>query len=559
MTRLVVNRGLAVFVLLLSPALGTAQHQHGTSTDAQRIGTVVFENSGGADAQRAFLRGLALLHSYEYVDARAAFREAQAADPGFAMAYWLEALAWSQFDWSIEDLPAARAVLARLGATPEARLARAALESERALGRAIERFLADDPPLVRARRFAADTRAWLDRAPGDPEALAFATRGALYVVRYAPADERVARAEDAIGLAERIVAANPDHPGGAHYLIHATDSPAFAARGLEAARVYDRIAPDVEHALHMPSHIFLQLGMWDEVVASNERSWAASEKWVARGNHSAADLGWHSLLWLQYGYLQQGRFAAARDVIALAEARLATVVASDLERYPDARFALETLRFQLAQESGAWESYQDLRAGTVAEQMRAARSPREKGMVASAAHHRAVAALLTPGSAAQALPRLAEMRAAAAALRDQDPARLQLRRGIAQIEALMAAARGEHDTAAAALREAAATSAESNLAPVGPPSLMPFQELLGRIFHDAGRSADSAAAYTRALQERPNRSAAWLGLARARKAAGDTEGAAEAYRQLLINWAQADPHLPALVEARAGAAKVPAP
>ena len=94
-----------------------------------------------------------------------------------------------------------------------------------------------------------------------------------------------------------------------HYLIHATDSPRFAAKGLAAARAYDKLAPDADHALHMPSHIFLQLGMWDEVSASNERAWAASRAWVARGGHPVSALGWHSLQWLQYGYLQQGATA----------------------------------------------------------------------------------------------------------------------------------------------------------------------------------------------------------------------------------------------------------
>src|SRR5439155_13269114 len=128
---------------------------------------------------------------------------------------------------------------------------------------AVETFLTGGSVIERALGFANAMRAYAADAPSDIEGAAFAARGALYVLRYAPPAESVRRAEEAIALAERVVAANPNHPGGVHYLIHATDSPRFAARGLAAARAYDKIAPEADHALHMPSHIFLQLGLWD--------------------------------------------------------------------------------------------------------------------------------------------------------------------------------------------------------------------------------------------------------------------------------------------------------
>jgi hypothetical protein len=261
-----------------------AQHEGRTTRGRPlKLGSVRFPNTGSAAAQEPFLRAMALLHSYEYIDARAAFQEAERADPKFALAYWGEAFTHSQFDWGTEDLPQAEAALARLAPGRDQRLALAGSARERAFGAAIESFLAGGAPLDRARAFADAMRAYAAQAPDDIEAAAFAARGALYVLRYAPPAERVQRAEDAIALAERVVAANPNHPGGIHYLIHATDSPRFAAKGLAAARAYDKLAPDADHALHMPSHIFLQLGMWDDVTASNERSWAASRTWVARG------------------------------------------------------------------------------------------------------------------------------------------------------------------------------------------------------------------------------------------------------------------------------------
>ena len=270
---------------------------------------------------------------------------------------------------------------------------------ERAFGAAVETFLAGGSPLDRALTFASSMKAYAADAPSDVEAMAFAARGALYVLRYAPPAERVQRAEEAIALAERVVAANPDHPGGVHYLIHATDSPRFAARGLSAARGYDKLAPDADHALHMPSHIFLQLGVWDDVTASNERAWAASKAWVARGDHNVSELGWHSLHWLQYGYLQQGRYKDARALIDSARATLDGASPDALAGKPDVQYTVETLSFQYAAETGRWDAFPRPLAGATALARRAsaASSPREQQMASNAAYHAAVAAMLGGG------------------------------------------------------------------------------------------------------------------------------------------------------------------
>ena len=127
-------------------------------------------------------------------------------------------------------------------------------------------------------------------------------------------EQRKALTEESIALAQSVFAASPDHPGGAHYLIHATDNPQYASRGLAAARAYAKIAPDAEHALHMPSHIFVQVGAWGDVVSSNERAWAASRAWVKSRGVPNTELSFHSLWWLQHGYLQQGRLEAAKAV-----------------------------------------------------------------------------------------------------------------------------------------------------------------------------------------------------------------------------------------------------
>ncbi|HYT65393.1 MAG TPA: tetratricopeptide repeat protein [Vicinamibacterales bacterium] len=525
-----------------------------TPVRAQKIGTVTFPNSGAAAAQKSFLQGIALLHSYEYSDARDAFREARRIDPGFALAAWAEGMTFSHFDWGSEDLPGAQAALARLAPTPEQRLAKAGTPRERAFGTAIEMFLAGDgSPIDRARTFAAAMEAYAVADPSDVEAAAFAARGALYVLRYAPAAEQAQSAERAIALAERVVAMRPEHPGGIHYLIHATDSPRFAAKGLPAARLYDKIAPDAEHALHMPSHIFLQLGMWEDVAASNERSWAASRTWLKRGNRSVAELSWHSLAWLQYAYLQQGRYGEAKGLIDTAHGLLDAVPASTLGNAIDVRYTIDALTFQYAAETGRWDrslfSADNLPA--LIRDAAAKPSIREQGMANGAAYHAALASALSGVDPAVIRDAAVAMRGVVTGLKSQDTRRTLLNALATQIEALAATASKDDARAIAILARLESETRDSGLLPLGVPIAVPTSELLGGLLLKTGRFEEAAAVYQRALTMRANRSAALLGLARARMGAGDRRSAADAYRRLLENWKRADPDLPALAEARA--------
>lgn len=553
------SRLLCLSLLLVAvaapPPAYTQDHAHpaGGHGPAPRLGTVVFPNSGSPAAQEPFLRAVALLHSFEYEDARDAFRQARQADPGFALAYWGEALTHSQFLWLSEDLPQAREALARLAPTREQRLARAGSERERALGAAVETFLEDGEPLARARAFADATRAYAQAAPDDVEAAAFAALGALIGSRLAPPDEAIARTEEAIAFAERVVAANPDHPGGAHYLIHATDSPRLAHRGLAAARQYDRIAPDADHALHMPSHIFLTLGMWDEVAASNERAWAASRAWVAQRGASPAETSWHTLEWLQYGYLQQGRYAAARALIDTAAAVLRGIRMESLAGNPDAEYAPWNLAYQYGAETGDWTPYPAAAPGPPTAGPESTPSQRAIGMAISAAYGAGVAAARRTGDTARVNAAAGFIRAHA-----QNAAggrRAYFERMATLLDALVAQAAGDGQAAMALLERAAQAerTRQAGGSAVGPPMLAPPLEALGAALLQAGRAGEAVQAYESALFHRPNRTAAWLGLARARQAAGDHPGAAQAYGRVLANWHQADPDLPALAEARAGA------
>ena len=550
----------AIMLLVAFTSIGAAApvraqeppHAHGEH--AHRLGTVDFPNSGSPAAQEPFLRGIALLHSFEYEDAADAFHEAQAADSAFALAWWMEALTNTQLLWGWDDAPAARRALARLGLTPEARLAQAATPRERAYGAAVEAFYADTDVRTRARAFADSLRALAAREPQDMEAAAFASVALQMAgeVGAFPGDDWIAAREDAITLAERVFQANRDHPGAAHYLIHVYDNPDVAARGLDVARAYALIAPDAQHALHMPSHIFVQVGLWDDVVASNERAWAATRGWAARRGESAAMLDFHAFEWLQHGYLQQGRFEAARALIDTVRAVLAGV---DRAESVNATFVEARLMFRYAAETGRWQEPLARAAGRGSE----AAADRYAFFSLFEAYQAAVGAILQGDTAAPAIDAFRQVIAERSS-RDTSGGGRESRGYLGMlplhVSALRACARGDRESAISLLTRAAVF--ERDIPPVGPPSALPTLELLGALLLEIDRPADAADAYERALLRLPNRSASLLGLARARAALGDEPGAAERYRQLLANWHSADPDLPELVEARRFLTSLPA-
>ena len=287
----------------------------------QTLGRISFPTSGSSNAKPGFVRGVLLLHSFEYDDAIAAFREAQRLDPGFAMAYWGEAMCHNQTLWYNESVEKARAVLAKLAPARAARQAKAPTAREKGYLDAVERLFGDGDKAQRNRAYS-DRMAELTRQfPADDEAAALY---ALSLLGTIPSGQRdPVTSLKAGGIASAILKKNAEHPGAAHYALHAFDDGEHAAMGLQAARIYARIAPASSHARHMPSHVFLPLGMWDEAVASDEASFAASVERVKRLGLSMAQADFHSLSWLHYEYLQQGRFAKAREVMKTVEQAIA--------------------------------------------------------------------------------------------------------------------------------------------------------------------------------------------------------------------------------------------
>ncbi|HEY1911130.1 MAG TPA: hypothetical protein VGG73_09415, partial [Vicinamibacterales bacterium] len=280
---------------------------------ASPLGHISFPTSGPAAAQTSFVRGVLLLHSFEYDGAIEAFRQAQQAAPGFAMAFWGEALAYNQPLWYNENLDKARAALNRLAPSRAARQAKAPTAREKTYLDAVEQLYGDGNKKARDRAYS-DAMALIHRQyPEDDEASVLYALSLLATIPSGDRNTNISLQAGNIALA--VLKHNPEHPGAAHYALHAFDDGEHAAMGLQAARTYARFAPASSHARHMPSHVFLPLGMWDEAVAADESAFAASVALAKQKGLSASQYDFHSLSWLQYEYLQQGRFTKAREAM----------------------------------------------------------------------------------------------------------------------------------------------------------------------------------------------------------------------------------------------------
>ena len=334
-------------VAAVSPLWAQA-HDHGRP--AEQLGRVVFPVSCNAEAQARFERAMALLHSFWWEQGQAAFRGVSAADPTCAMAYWGLALNY----WGNPFVGGASGDNLRQGAAAAARAQAlgAPTARERGLLAALGALYRDYETVPNPSRLQAysDTLARVYRAhPDDPEVAMYY---ALSLVATASAtDTTFARQKRAAQILNPLFRRFPEHPGLAHYIIHANDSPGLATLGLDAARRYARLAPSAPHAQHMPSHIFVRLGLWDETIAANQRSFAAGVEYAeAQRLGGVVPEQFHALDYMVYGYLQEGRDSAARRAVADGLER-AAVLASDAFVANYNRVAMEA---RIPLERGDW-------------------------------------------------------------------------------------------------------------------------------------------------------------------------------------------------------------
>ena len=298
-----------VFVLMLA-ATTQLSHAQSESTDddgansARVLGTISFPTSTeSADAQTAFIEGMLLLHLFEYPYARDQFLLAQEKDPAFAMAYWGEAMTYNHPIWDRQELQNGRNALLKLGATSGNRLSKTSVAREKGLLTAVEFLFGSGTKAQRDRAYMRVMEQLAAQFPEDHEIKLFY---ALSIFGVQAGVRDVPSYMLATALAQSVFSDNPQHPGAAHYLIHGVDDPVHAVLGLEAARALSIMAPDAGHAQHMTSHIFLAVGMWNDVVKANEQAVAVANAMRQEKGLPARSWG-HYNFWLLYGLLQQGR------------------------------------------------------------------------------------------------------------------------------------------------------------------------------------------------------------------------------------------------------------
>ena len=275
----------------------------------ENLGSIDFPVSGAMDAVKSFEEGVLLLHSFEYTDAAMAFADARKKDPSMVMAYWGEAMTKNHPIWNQQDFDSAQSILKELADTPELRRKKAQTEREADYLKTVEILYGEGSKEERDDLYADAMAKLSAKYPADLEAKSFYALSILGTCRGKRDFRQYMKAG---AIAREVYDENPMHPGAAHYVIHSFDDPIHAPLGLEAAESYAAIAPDAAHANHMPSHIFMALGMWKASNATNVRSKMAAK---SKGRH-----GLHATWWLTYGYLQSGQIELAKaEIEELAE------------------------------------------------------------------------------------------------------------------------------------------------------------------------------------------------------------------------------------------------
>jgi len=502
----ILSLSLAIALVAIAPPLSS-----------QELGTITFPNSGNAAAQAPFIEGVKDLHSFQFDEAAVAFQRAQKADPGFAMAYWGEAMSFNHPLWAQQDADAAKKILEKIGATSDARQAKAKLPKEKAFLRAIDvLYYAPGDKLARDIAYSDALASMYAEWPTDHEVATWYALSLLGTVR--PTDKGFRRQALAASIAEKVFKENPKHPGAAHFIIHAFDDPDHAPLGLEAARAYASIAPAAAHALHMPSHIFVQRGMWEDVRKSNIVAYKSATELNARMKLAEGREDFHTLGWLEYANLMLGNIDEAKANVESAK--------QAADRNPGNAGITNGylgMRARLILETGNWERI----ALQAPEAPKASQAPDHAGMPGMSMPTSNTWIFIAGYSAAK-LGDLPTAERAVAMLRGirektEGGSNPYSGRSIAilekQVAALVSSARGQKDEALKLAKEAVDIELALS-APSGPPDpIKPAPEFYGELLLEAGRTAEAISALELSLQRTPNRTPSVKALARA-KAAG---------------------------------------
>jgi tetratricopeptide (TPR) repeat protein len=498
--------------IILSVLLIAAAAPLNSSASGQELGTITFPNSGSAAAQAAFLEGVKSLHSFQFDEAAVACQRAQKADPAFAMAYWCEAMSHNHPLWAQQDTAAAKAILEKIAPTLDGRLAKVKTDKEKAFLRAIDvLYYSPGEKLARDTAYSNAMAAMYAQWPNDHEVATWYALSLLGTVR--PTDRGFRRQALAASIAQKVFTENPKHPGAAHFIIHAFDDPDHAPLGLPAARSYAAIAPSAAHALHMPSHIFVQLGMWPDVRTSNIAAYKAAVDVNTRMKLAEGREDFHTLGWLQYANLMMGNIEEAKQNVESAK--------QAADRNPKnagiqngylgmrARLILETekwekLSFDGASSSTAHEAHAGMPNMTM---------PAGNAWIFIVGYSAAKLGDLSTAEAAETQLRGAreKLEAGPNAYQAKPVAIMEK-----QVGALIRAARGQKDEALKLAKEA--MDVELTMAPPSGPAdpIKPAPEFYAEMLLDSGRNAEAIAALELSLQRTPNRTPSVKAMQRAR-------------------------------------------
>jgi hypothetical protein len=524
-----------VLVMIVVLCTGYAARSDAAATESSpdvvaALGTVHFETSCDPSVQRQFDRAMALLHSFWAKEAIEGFTAVQQRDPGCAIASWGIAMSLQQNPLTGQE-PDSKSVGIALLALDKAKAIGAGTARERDYIAAIDLIYRDaDKVDFRTRRLAYEgaMEELAKRYPDDIEAQIFYALSLEMTAE--PVDKTYTNQLKAAAILEQVRQEHPDHPGVAHYLCHSYDYPSLAERGLVAARLYAKLAPDNPHALHMPSHIFTRLGMWQDSIDSNLRS-AAAAKIQGNGQEQA-----HAMDYLVYAYLQLGQDAAARQVVD----ESATVTVNPVILIGP--YALAAMPARYALERRAWSEAAQL-------QVQPSKFPFTEAITHFArglgfAHTRETA------SARQEEQALAKARDELAAQNNTYWSK-QVEVQRLAVRAWTALDEDQEEDALTSMRASADLEDTMEKHIVTPGALVPARELLGEMLLETKRPADALSAFEASAKREPNRLRGLYGAARAAAAASDRAEASLYYTKLVALAQAADAERPELLEAKA--------
>jgi hypothetical protein len=536
---------LIVFLLVVPGfARQVEEHAHSNAVSDEGLGRAHMDISCSPAAGRQFDRSLALLHNFWYVRALEGFQQVANQDPECAMAYWGASMTYNHPFW---DPPS------QADETAAWKLVQRGTSAQKASGReklylAAVAALYKDAGLgaksTRDRNYREAMAAVYAKYPDDETALFYG----LSILGAVPEGSKgFEQQEKAAKLFETVYAHHPDHPGVLHYLIHAYDDPEHAQLGLNAARAYAQAAAAVPHALHMPSHIFTRLGDWDESAATN---WEVSEADVKRAGESGAYRDYHNLNYLEYAYIQLGRYRDAQHTV--------DIIAAQYKALPDKTTAPDSPELQsrhvrgrtiyavpdrvvygyfdmltrLTGESGRWDEVAAIPLVVQSRDFMAVKLQWEAKAAAVGKDTKAA------GEAAAKLVSLSEEPS-------QHPfAKLIITLQAKEAQAFAAEAAGDDTEAVAKMKEA--VNLEDSIGDLSQPPypVIPAHELFGTLLMELHRPAAAREQFAQALKRTPGRPKAVYGLAEAAQASGDLEMARQHYTEFLALWKNADPDRP---------------